>query len=275
MKKSLLIILLFVAIGSYAQLKVMTFNIRLNVSSDGQNAWPNRTGIVESMCKQYMPDIIGMQEVLPGQLADLKNILPEYTNVGVGREDGKEKGEFCPLFFKSSSFELIRHGDFGLSETPDEIGKKGWDAACERIATWAVLKDNNNEVEFLVLNTHLDHMGVIARLKSSELILAKIAQLAPQLPVILTGDFNAEPMSDVLLNFMSEKFYNSSVIAASKSGPTYTFHDFGRLDVNARKTIDYVLLTREFSAVEYKVITDPKEGFISDHHPVLVTITLK
>ena len=181
---------------SEAALNVMTFNIRLDVASDSLNSWEYRKDNAAQMVSYYAPDIVGMQEVLKNQLEDLKSSLPEYTQLGVGRADGKEKGEYCPLFYKTERFDLVDYGNFGMSETPDSIGVKGWDAACERITTWAILKDKASGKQIAAFNTHFDHMGQVARRESATLILEKMKQIAGKLPVVLTGDFNGELDSD-------------------------------------------------------------------------------
>ncbi len=260
---------------SFSQINVMTFNVRLNVESDGENAWPYRMATVKSMFETYKPDVIGMQEVLPGQLSDLKTMLKTYKQLGVGREDGKDKGEYCPLFFNESRFQLVKQGNFSLSETPWKFGVKGWDAACERIASWAVLIDNSTLDTILFINTHLDHVGEIARLESSKLILKNIDELGANFPVVLMGDFNAVPGSAVVTNFLNHKLVNSALVAKMKSGPISTFHDFGRIPVSERRTIDYILMSSHFGVNSYEVIIDPETSFISDHHPVQVNIRIK
>ena len=154
------------------------------------------------MIAYYAPDVVGMQEVVKNQLDDLKNRLPQYTALGVGRADGKEAGEYCSLFYKTDRFELIKNGNFGLSETPDTIGVKGWDAACERIVTWAILKDKTSGKKLAAFNTHFDHVGKVARRESAKLLLAKMHELAEGLPVILTGDFNGTVDSEPILSLI-------------------------------------------------------------------------
>ena len=169
---------------------VMTFNIRLDVPSDSLNSWQHRKDNVAGMIRYYEPDIIGMQEVLHSQLVDLTERLPRYTAVGVGRADGKMAGEYCSLFFKTEHFELLKEGNFSLSETPLKFGVKGWDAAYERMATWAVLKDKATGQKFICVNTHLDNEGKLARKEGLKLVLVKAKELGDGLPVIVMGDFN-------------------------------------------------------------------------------------
>ena len=152
-------------------LQVMTFNIRLDVSSDSLNSWPYRKAGAAQLISYYAPDLLGMQEVLPNQLADLKQALPQYTAIGVGRDDGKTAGEYCPVFFNIERFELLKHGDFSLSEQPETFGVKGWDAECNRVCTWALLKDKVNGGQVAYFNTHLDHIGTVARREGVRLVM--------------------------------------------------------------------------------------------------------
>ena len=171
----------------------MTFNIRLDAPSDSANNWKYRKENVYQMITYYHPDLLGMQEVCHNQMEDLKQGLPQYTALGVGRDDGKEAGEYCPIFFNPNRFTLLKSGNFALSEHPDSIGIKGWDASYNRITTWAILKEKRNGKELVFFNTHLDNDGKIARKESARLIVQKIKEIAPHIPAILTGDFNCTP----------------------------------------------------------------------------------
>ncbi|MBP1593103.1 MAG: Endonuclease/Exonuclease/phosphatase family protein [Bacteroidetes bacterium] len=255
---------------------VMTFNIRLNVPSDSLNSWQYRKDNAANMIRYYAPDILGMQEVLYNQLIDLRERLPQYTAIGVGRTDGKEAGEYCSLFFKADRFELIKEGNFGLSETPEKIGIKGWDAAYERIVTWAILKEKKTGKKFVCFNTHLDNMGEIARREGAKLLLAKAKELAPGLPVVITGDFNgtsdSEPIQIITHNGMKDTRNESPIVY----GPSWSFHDFGRLKNSERVLIDYIFVSNPVQINKYCVIKDtPEQGYLSDHNPILVNITIK
>ncbi len=118
-----------------------TFNIRYDNPADSLNNWKYRKDTVAAFIKANQLDIVGMQEVLHNQLEDLKQRLPEYAEVGVGREDGKTQGEYAPLFYRKDRFEALDSNTFWLSQYPDSVGFIGWDGACTRIATWAKLKD--------------------------------------------------------------------------------------------------------------------------------------
>jgi endonuclease/exonuclease/phosphatase family metal-dependent hydrolase len=253
---------------------VMTFNIRLDSQSDSLNNWQCRKDNVVRMLNYYAPGLIGMQEVLKNQLDDLKKGLPDYVQIGVGRADGKEKGEYSALFISKDRFEIIKQGTYGLSQTPEIIGVKGWDAACERIVTWAVLKDKFSGKAFAVFNTHFDHIGQIARHESARLLLSKAKELAPSLPTIITGDFNGTPDSDPITYIVGAGWKDSRTVAPIVYGPDWTFHDYGRVPVKERPLIDYVFVNKGFGVSKYRVIGDKIENqpYLSDHNPVLVQL---
>ena len=166
MEKIILLVLPFFA-ASCGQVKqqasapepvnVMSFNIRYDNPEDSLDNWRYRKDRVANAIHFYDVDILGTQEVLHNQLEDLKLRLPEYGVVGVGREDGKEKGEYSALWYKKDRFNVLDSGYFWLSETPEVAGSKGWDGACERIASWVKLQDKVSGKEYFALNTHLDY----------------------------------------------------------------------------------------------------------------------
>lgn len=261
------------------ELKVMTFNIRLDTPDDSLNNWQYRKDITAQVIKNYDVDILGTQEVLPNQMLDLIERLEGYIPVGVGREDGANKGEYSALFYKKDKFKEIKSGTFWLSQTPDIQGSMGWDAACNRVATWALLENVANAKRFFAINTHLDHVGQKARLNGVTLILEKARAIAGDLPIILTGDFNAEPESTVIQHVISAKtpnnLINSRDIAIIKNDAPGTFHDFGKLAKNKREYIDYIFVSKGIDVLEYKVTEEKMNNkFISDHTPVFAKITI-
>lgn len=262
------------------ELNVMTFNIRLDHDGDSLNNWKYRKDVAAQVIKNYDIDIVGTQEVLPNQMQDLRDRLPEYTALGVGREDGVNKGEYSALFYKKDKFKEIKSGTFWLSETPEEAGSMGWDAACTRVATWAFLEDIATSKRVFAINTHLDHVGVQARINGVTLMLERAHEIAGDLPVILTGDFNAEPTSDVIKHVISETTPNNLVssrdIAKTKNDAAGTFHDFGRIPEDKREYIDYIFVSKGTEVVEYKVTEEKiNDVFISDHTPVFAKIIIK
>lgn len=190
-------LLAVVSVGAFAQTSVMTFNIRLDASVDGPNVWANRKAAVCEMLHYYSPDLLGLQEVCPNQMDDLKAGLPDYEALGVGRDDGKYMGEHSPVFFKKSRYKLIKHGDFSLSETPEVFGTKGWDASYNRVCSWAILKDLKSGKKIAFFNTHLDNDGQVARREGIRLILNRMKEYAPGLPAIITADYTAHGMGDL------------------------------------------------------------------------------
>ena len=277
MRKILFLILILVPVSMFAQqMNIITFNIRYNTPNDGVNAWPNRIEMVSGLLKFHEPDIFGFQEALVGQIEDIQNKLPEYEWFGVGRDDGEKAGEFSPIFFNKTKFILIENGTFWLSETPDKPSK-GWDAALNRIVTWGKFKSKVTGKQFLVFNTHFDHIGVEARKNSAALIRKKIEEMTANknLPVILTGDFNLTPESEPIL--LIKKFLSDSreVTEEPPYGPVGTFTSF---DWNAAmdKRIDYIFVYGAISVLKYAVLTDSKEQrFPSDHLPVFAKVQLK
>jgi len=173
-------------------IRVLTFNIRVNVESDSLNAWPFRKDIAASMIRFHHADIVGVQEALIDQVRDLAERLPQYNWLGVGRDDGREAGEFMVIYYLEERFRVLKHGTFWLSEHPDIPGL-GWDAACNRIVTWSQFVDGTSGKTFYLFNTHFDHVGKIARAESARLLLKYIKEIAGNPHVIVTGDFNTTP----------------------------------------------------------------------------------
>lgn len=254
---------------------VVSFNIRYDNPGDSLNGWAYRREHVGRYLNELAPDIIGTQEVLHNQLVDLKELLPAYTALGVGRMDGKEAGEYAAILYKSNRFELIKHGTIGLSEEPDSIGLIGWDAACERIVTWAILRDKIANREVALFNTHFDHYGAIAQAESAKLLVQKMDELAAGLPVILTGDFNVTIESEALQLFEANGLNNAYKHAKNVEGPAWSFHDFGRRAVEERSLIDFVFVNEYFEVDRCSMVEEkPADTFLSDHLPIWVEMQL-
>jgi len=274
---SILCCLIFKPAAIIAQLSpitVMSFNIRYDNPSDGINSWDNRKELVIQTFHNNLPDIIGMQEVLEGQLAFLDQNLPGYNSLGVGRDDGKTGGEYVPVFYKTDRFNLIDQGTFWLSPTPNVIGSVGWDAALTRICTWVRFSDTITGLEFYFLNTHFDHVGKTARTESAKLILDFIQKEIKGLPVILTGDFNFSP-EEVPFGILTNKDTGMHNICSpvDSSGMHYkgTFNGF--VNDKSSRRIDMVFCKGMWEARSYEVLKI-KEGemFISDHWPVIASL---
>lgn len=251
---------------------IMTYNIRLS-ADDGVNKWTNRSADNIKMLEYYSPDLIGMQEVRPDQLADLDANLPSYGHVGAGRDDGKNEGEHCPIFYKKNRFVLIESGNFALSENPNAYGVKGWDASYPRIATWAILKDRKTGKKIAYFNTHLDNDGVKARREGIKLVLERAKQIAPKLPLLISGDFNCTDATapfDILNAAGLKSIYQLSPIV---HGPNFSYHDYGRAKPEELELLDYVFVSKAFDVKRCRVIQDKPEGhYLSDHYPVIAQI---
>ncbi len=264
--------LLAVNLAWAQEIEVMTYNIRLSLESDGENAWSKRAEEVVDLLNYYEPSILGVQEALPKQMDYIQKGLPSYRYVGVGRDDGKRKGEFSALFYDASKFELLQSGTFWLSLTPN-VPSKGWDAAYPRICSYGLLKSKKDGKQFWAFNLHFDHVGDIAREESAKLIIDKISKLNTKgYPVVLTGDFNLE--SDTVPIKLLSKALSDSFLHSKKKpyGPKGTFTGFETKEP-AKVRIDYIF-TKGFETLNYRVIEDRRENLLypSDHFPVLSTL---
>ena len=256
--------------GKAADLKVISYNIRLGSADDGTNSWKYRYPASAMMIMDQKPDIFGLQEALPAQFDYLKEFCTGYKGVGVGRDDGKRAGEIMAIFYNKKTVKLLKWGTYWLSDTPD-VPSKGWDAACFRTATWALLKDKASGKKFFYVNTHLDHVGWEARRKGLALIVERIAAMNPKgLPMVLTGDFNMRidrPEFDDLKQIME----NSREVAA-RTDHHNTYNGWGK--ASKEEIIDYIWFTGFSACTEYETITKPymERTFISDHYPIRATL---
>ena len=258
-------------------LTVMTYNIRVDLASDGADAWPQRRAGLAAMIRAVGPDVLGVQEALPRQVAYLDEELPEYAYVGTGRDDGGE-GEHTALFYDERRLEVVESGTFWLSPTP-ERASRGWEAAYPRIATWARLRERGTIREFLAVNTHLDHVSELARREGLALIAKTVDTLAePGLPVVLLGDFNAEPGDAALAPLAGQYVDVFDLSAAPPRGPRATFAGFDGGALRKRRRIDHVFLRggargRVRNAGTYPA-QRPNGRYHSDHLPVIARVDL-
>jgi endonuclease/exonuclease/phosphatase family metal-dependent hydrolase len=264
--------MLFFAILNAQQIAIMTYNIKLDYPKEGENSWANRKPFFINQLKFNAPDILGVQEALPNQMKDIDSALLTHYFVGVGRDDGKNEGEYSAIFYKKDLFEVLESSTFWLSETPGKASL-GWDAAYHRICTYGLFRNLKTNKVFWVFNTHLDHVGTQARMKSAKLILNKIKQLnSNNLPVILMGDFNMEDTHESI-KYISENLRDSKLVADTVVGPSGTFNNF-EFGKPVTRRIDYVFLSNDFIVNKYTVLSDSNEGkYPSDHFPVMVDIT--
>lgn len=272
-----LLCLLLIANSIFCQsVTMMTYNIRLDVDSDGENSWTNRKGYFNAQVQFYEPDIFGVQEAKPNQVIDIKTYLTAYSCVGIGR-DADNKGESSNIFYKTDRFKIKDSGTFWLSETPAAVSK-GWDAAYNRVCTYALVLDKKNKKQFWVFNTHLDHVGEIARTKGIELILSKIRLLNKKnLPVVFMGDFNSEPTTE-RIKYLKTQMNDTRELSLQKPfGPSGTFNGF-KHNEPVTLLIDYIFISKGNSFVvnKFAVLSDSKDlKYPSDHCPVYVELKFK
>lgn len=274
MQKTLLFILLALAAAqswSFAKvshgvdsLVVISYNIRNGEANDGTNSWRYRYPCTLLMMQDQKPDIMGVQEAYDYQVLLISENMRDYKDIGVGREDGKSEGEHMSIFYNKKTVALKKWGTFWLSETPDKPSL-GWDGACRRTATWALMRDKRTGRDFFYVNTHLDHVGKVAQKNGLDLILSKMDEMnTGNLPVVLTGDFNVEP-DDTVLDVLDGRMTSTRDVA-EKTDRHGTYNDWGK----ESSIIDYIWYSGFSSCPEYQTITKKYGGraFISDHYPV-------
>lgn len=256
----------------------MTYNIRLDLASDGDNAWPHRRAALTGLVAYYAPDLVGMQEVLLHQKQAVEADLRGYQFVGAARDDGKDKGEFSPLGFRRDRFALIASGTFWLSPNPDVPGK-GWDAAYPRVASWARLKDKLSLRMLLVVNTHFDHVGTTARLESARQIRRWITgQRKKGETVVLMGDFNSpadSPAHAAIVEEAAGLVPLRDTLAISRTphfGPLGTFTGF-KIEQVEPSPIDHIFVSTDVAVLRHATLTQQEGGRLpSDHYPVLADL---
>ena len=247
------------------KLTVMSYNIRNGEAKDGTNSWIYRAGASVEMIEDQAPDLFGVQEAYEYQVRLLTEFPGTYKSIGVGREDGKKEGEFMSIFYRKDAFKVLKWGTFWLSDTPEKPSL-GWDAACRRTATWALMKHKKSGKKFFYVNTHLDHVGWEARRKGLALIVDRIAAINPKgLPMVLTGDFNMTPERPEFeeLNKRMKSARETAPITDHKA----TFHAWGKENT---QVIDYIYYSGFSACEKFETITKGymDRKFVSDHYPV-------
>lgn len=255
-------------------IRFMTFNIRFDAVADapGGNRWRDRLDSVRETIARSGPDIVGFQEALRTQLDDLVEAMPTHRGVGKPRDVG-ETAEYVPLFFDASRFTLEEQGDFWLSPTPEAEGSLGWDTGVTRHCTWVRLEDRASGLRFAVFNTHLDRWGHLARLEATKLIIQRIG-LAPHLPAVILGDFNAEEDSEALSLLKAAGFRDTFRQIHPTATDVQTIHHYS--DVSGSRKIDYIMCDRHWDVVEADIIRQEACGRLpSDHYPVTARVLLR
>lgn len=278
--KSILYIFLTLIFGAFAhanEIKVMTYNIRCGYCEDPSsvNHWNNRKFLVTDVINKASPDLIGLQEAERFQILELAALLKDYDWIGVGRDDGKERGEATAIFFRKNRFSLQSQKTLWLSDTPDVVSR-GWDGKCNRTVTMLKLKDNySNGREFYFFNTHLDHIGEKARYEGLRLVVRLINSNTENLPVILSGDFNFTkdyPAYNIIYNRLFDAQFISQ---APHGGGFQTYNGFGS-DMNPNNKIDYIFVGDAWKVLSHYISAQTYDGrYPSDHFPVVSTIVFK
>jgi endonuclease/exonuclease/phosphatase family metal-dependent hydrolase len=271
----LLVFWLFTLPAESQSLEILTYNIRYDNAGDGINSWANRRNWLCQQISQVNPEIFNIQEGLVNQVNYIDSMFSGYRHVGVGRDDGKYKGEFCAIFYNAKKLKVLKQATFWLSPTPGKVSM-GWDAACIRICTYGLFRDLRSGKKFWVFNTHFDHVGVLARKNSALLILEKIKALNKHsYPVILTGDLNSIPGSEVF-RIICEQLQDSQLADKSMSmSPDGTYNGF-EISEPATERIDFIFAGYGAIAVNYNVIREIRDGhYASDHFPVVAGIKFK
>jgi len=292
-----LIIFCFVQLQAQ-RITVGSYNIRYENQGDVEkgNGWAQRFPVICQQILFHDFDVFGAQEVLYPQLNNMLAALPQYGYVGVGRDDGKTEGEYSPIFYKKDKYDVLKSGQFWLSENTD-YPNKGWDAVLPRICTWVELKDKENGMQLWFFNLHMDHVGVEARKESAKLVLSKIKEMCGTDPVIFTGDFNVDQTNESYKVITSSGILNDSYEKAEiKYAQNGTFNAF-RIDRKTESRIDHIFVSPSFTIERYGILTEvywspienaetanlgdsPKEISLtqyearlpSDHYPVKVIL---
>ena len=258
--------------SSYAQTKIMTFNIRYNTPNDGENWWELRKDEVVESLKYYQPDFIGIQEAMPDPLKFIANSLDDYDYIGHGRDGIDTDSEGIPIFYNSTKYELLEKKVFWLSETPEKVSR-GWDAALNRIVVHGVFKSKTTDQIVDIINTHFDHKGENARLKSAELLIDYLRknQLLNK-KIVLMGDLNCLPTESPIKLLESELKSSYGIKGFPVYGPVGTFNGFDTIGIVTKK-IDYIF-TKNIIIKNYRCIDDRRKNnlYLSDHFPIMIEI---
>ena len=279
MKKIFIVTGIILSISIQSQeLNVLTFNIRYNTKNDSLNAWPYRKENAASQVLFHNVHILGVQEALHDQVMDLSQMLTKFKYTGVGRDDGKTKGEYSAIFYDTTRLKLLGSSTFWLSLTPDIPGSKGWDANITRIVTWAKFRDVMSKKIFLVFNTHFDHIGQEARRESAKILKQKVKEIAGSNPVIITGDFNAKPSDEPIRILVdandADRFTDTKAISKTPHyGPNGTFNGFGSKERDP-EPIDFVFIKGKWKVLQHATLSQSWGGrFSSDHFPVFARLS--
>lgn len=257
-------------------LKVGTFNVRGETPVDGAQRWEYRRSRFLDLVRDWSPDLLGLQEPLLPQLTDILHGLPDYDWVGVGRDDGREAGEFCPILYRRERLAVLESGTFWLSETPETPGSMGWGSRHARLCTWAFLSDRRTGMTFFHYNLHLDHESQPARENGASLLRERIRQRSAPDPVIVTGDFNASPDNPAIARMRAPDSpvpCDAFLAAHPEAESAGTFHGFTGTTLGDR--IDYLFVSPSWQVLDARIVCgDGARPFPSDHFPVAATLSV-
>ena len=299
----LLAVMLMAFSVSAQDLVVGSYNIRNSNSGDTKNGngWERRCPVICDQVEWVGFDVFGLQEVKHNQLEDMLAGLPDYDYEGVGRDDGKQAGEYSPILYKKERFKKLEGGTFWISETPEKVGVKGWDAALPRICSYVHLQDKVTKKRFWFFNLHMDHIGVEARREGAKLIAKKITEMCGKEPAFVSGDFNVDQHNEAYRTILNTGIlYDSYEVADKKFATTGTFNSFDS-NLFTESRIDHIFVTEHVTVNNYAVLTDgywtpneksnqsrkgnaaPQEIDFSpyehrcpsDHYPIAAKITFK
>lgn len=257
------------SVAGEQDIRVISYNIRYMNDKDGDNSWKFRKQASINMVNEEQPTVFGLQEAVKAQVDFLQENLPDYAYYGVGRNDGKESGEFMAIFYKKEAVELLDHGTFWLAATPD-TPTKGWDGQCFRTCTWTLFECKDTGKKFAFFNTHLDHRGKVAQEEGMKTIVNKIGELVPKdMPVFLSGDFNTRTDNPIYEPL-------KAIMADSRELATETDHRGTYTGWKVRETpvvVDHIFV-RGVEVDKFQVLCDKNYGaeYISDHYPVLSVV---
>lgn len=259
--------------NSSRDIKIMTFNIRLGIVDDGENNWKYRSEYLCQTIKKFNPELLGLQEAFLFQIDEILKHFPNLALVGVGRDDGKQGGEYSCILYDKNRFKVDTTETFWFSDTPNIPGSKHWGNNITRICTWAKFTDSKTKKKLYFYNVHLDHESQPSREKSTELLLAKMNKQKEKLPTILTGDFNCDEENPAIRTILAGGLTDTYRIKNKKIKEEGTFNAFkGNKD---GERIDFVFTSKHIKTKQSGIIRDSYNGkFPSDHFPVIAVLKM-
>jgi endonuclease/exonuclease/phosphatase family metal-dependent hydrolase len=274
--------------ASEPNLVVMTFNIRYGTADDRENNWASRKDMACEVLRRHNPDIVGLQEALRSQIDDIRAALPQYAEIGVGRDDGKTKGEYSAILYRKDRLDVDESGTFWHSDTPEVPGSTSWGNTITRVCTWGRFLRKGSREPFYLFNTHLDHQSQPSRERSAVLLAGRIAERKHADPVLVTGDFNSGE------NNLAVRYLKGDLpLGTGQGDPTKTpvtlvdtfrvlhaeatevgtFNQFKGIRTGDK--IDYILALPGTQVLRSEILRDSKDNrYPSDHFPVIAVLRL-